>query len=43
MFMDVLPRMAVGHAKDQTGMDVGGGGGMDGDAKAKCVSLFVMT
>ena len=33
MFMDVSS--ATGDAKDQTGMDMGGGGGIDGDAKAR--------
>jgi hypothetical protein len=33
MFMDVSSS-ATGDAKDQTGMDMSGGGGIDGDAKA---------
>jgi hypothetical protein len=33
IFMDVSS--ATGDARDQTGMDMGGGGGIDGDAKAK--------
>lgn len=41
IFMDVLPLVSLeqGHAKDQTGMEMGGGGGIEGDAKATKLRL----
>ena len=40
IFMDVSSVDTTGHANDQTGMLMGGGGGMDGDAKP-ATNLFL--
>jgi hypothetical protein len=36
--MDVLP-LVQGHVKDHTGMEMGGGGGIEGDANATKLRL----